>query len=382
MWILVWTAFMVISESSERVGVQHTDTVTQLEQVLSKAVSAGRKIHFLPTYRATHDLKLFKWLNIHPSEIAKSVSHELVLAVISQRNYKTAEEVVEIEKGVDITVDMHVAAMKMCRPGMLESEVAATAESIALAHGGHVSFPVIATINGQTLHNHYHGNSIKKGDLFLLDAGAETPLYYAGDLSSTFPVDNKFTPRQRDIYQLSLDAHNHAISLLAPNVPFKDIHIETCKIITQGMKDLGFMKGNIEDAVEAGAHALFFPCGLGHMMGLDIHDMEGLGEQYVGYNQEAKSTQFGLKSLRLGRKLEPGFVLTIEPGIYFIPELIDMWKSEGHFKDFLNFDRIEDFKDFGGCRNEEDFLITQDGYKLLGKAKPKSIVDVEALRQF
>ncbi len=380
---IVWMGVQpTIKERAAEVGVNRTADVESLEKELAQANKDGRTIHFLPTYRATHDLKLFKWLKIHPEAIKESVSHELVLAVIAQRNYKKEEEIVEIEKGVDITVDMHIAAMKMARPGMKESEVAAVVESIALAHGGHVSFPVIATINGQTLHNHYHGNTIKKGDLFLLDAGAETPLYYAGDLSSTFPVDHRFTSVQKDIYEVSLQAHNHAISLLAPSIPFKEVHLETCRSIVDGMKSLGFMKGNTDLAVEAGAHALFFPCGLGHMMGLDIHDMEGLGEQYVGYDNEPKSTQFGLKSLRLGRKLEAGFVLTIEPGIYFIPELIDAWKAEGRFKDFLNYDAIEKYKDFGGCRNEEDFLITDDSYKLLGKPKPKTVAEVEALRQY
>jgi len=287
---------------------------------------------------------------------------------------------VEITKGVNISVDMHVKAMQMARPGMMEAEIAGVVESIALANDGHVAFPVIATINGQTLHNHYHGNIIKNGELFLLDAGAETPMYYAGDISSTFPVDKKFTSQQKAIYQLCLNAHNHAISLLKPGKPFKEVHLETCKVIAEGMKDFGLMKGNMDDALAAGAHALFFPCGLGHMMGLDIHDMEGLGEEYVGYDGELKSTQFGLKSLRLGRKLEPGFVLTIEPGIYFIPELMDKWRSENKFMDFLNYDEINKFRKFSGCRNEESFLITENGAQLIGKQKPKSIEDVERIR--
>ena len=379
---IVWMGVLpTIKELSQKVGVTKTGTLNELDQFVLKAHKQGRKIHYLPTYRAEHDVKFSEWLNMVPKEVHGSASLELTLAVISQRNYKTKEEIAEIEKGVNISVDMHVEAMKMTRPGMKEAEVAAAVEAIALANGGHVSFPVIATINGQTLHNHYHGNTIKKGDLFLLDCGAETPLYYAGDLSSTFPVDKKFTTEQKEIYQVSLDAHNHAISLLKPGMPFKEVHLATAKKMVEGLSDLGFMKGNADDAVAAGAHAMFFPCGLGHMMGLDIHDMEGLGEQYVGYDNEPKSTQFGLKSLRLGRKLEPGFVLTIEPGIYFIPELIDLWKSENKFRDFLNYDKIESFRNFGGCRNEEDFLITETGYQLLGKPKPKTIGDVEALRQ-
>lgn len=378
---IIWMGVLpTIKELSESVGVYKTGHIALLNTFIKNAVKFGRKIHYLPPYRPEHHLKIFNWLGIHPLEAEKNASLELRLAVISQRNYKTAEEMVEITKGVNISVDMHVKAMQMVRPGMMEAEIAGAVEGIALANDGHVAFPVIATINGQTLHNHHHGNIIKSGELFLLDAGAETPMYYAGDLSSTFPVDKKFTSQQKAIYQLCLNAHNHAISLLKPGRPFKEIHLESCKVIATGMKDLGLMKGNIDEAVAAGAHALFFPCGLGHMMGLDIHDMEGLGEEYVGYDGELKSTQFGLKSLRLGRKLEPGFVLTIEPGIYFIPELMDKWRSENKFMDFLNYDEINKFRKFSGCRNEENFLITETGAQLIGKPKPKSIEDVENIR--
>ena len=378
---IVWMGVLpTIKELSTAVGVNKNGNTAQLDTFLKKAQKANRKIHFLPTYRPEHDLKIFNWLGIHPNEIAKKASLELTLAVISQRNYKAPEEIIELEKAVNISVDMHVKAMQITKPGMTEAEIAGAIENVALASGGQIAFPTIATINGQTLHNHYHGNTIKSGDLFLVDAGAETPLHYGGDLSSTFPVDKKFTDVQKDIYQLCLNSHNHAISLLKPGRPFKEIHIEACKVIAEGMKDFGLMKGNVDDAVEAGAHAMFFPCGLGHMMGMDVHDMEGLGEGYVGYDGEAKSTLFGIKSLRLGRKLEPGFVLTIEPGIYFIPELMDKWRGENKFTEFLNYDKINKFRNFSGCRNEENFLITETGAKLLGKQKPKSIEDVENIR--
>jgi Xaa-Pro aminopeptidase len=268
----------------------------------------------------------------------------------------------------------------MAKPGMKESEIAAAVQEVAIRAGGQLSFPTIATINGQTLHNHYHGNTIKSGDMVLIDCGAENEMHYAGDMSSTFPVDKTFTQRQREIYQIALNAHEAAIAELKPGVRFKDVHLKACKTIAEGMKQMGFMKGDMDEAVQQGAHALFFQCGLGHMMGLDVHDMENLGEVYVGYNGEAKSTQFGLKSLRLGRELEPGFVLTIEPGIYFIPELIDMWKAEKRFADFINYDKVEQYKDFGGLRNEEDFLITKNGARLLGKPIPKTIEDVESQR--
>ncbi|WP_439183539.1 aminopeptidase P family protein [Carboxylicivirga taeanensis] len=369
-----------IAERAATCGVQQTGTTAELVKQLETAKKAGRPIHFLPVYRGESKIKLLEWLSIQPSEVKEKASQELVLAVIKQRNYKSAEEVAEIEKAVNTTVDMHLAAMRMARPGITEAHIAAEVERIALAENGGISFPVIATINGQTLHNHYHGNTLKDGQLFLLDAGAETSMGYAGDMSSTFPVSKTFTPRQKDIYQVALNAHEKAISMLQPGIAFKEVYLESAREVMRGMKDLGFVKGNIDDAVSNGAHAMFFPCGLGHMMGLDVHDMEDLGEQYVGYDNELKSTQFGMKSLRLGRKLEPGFVLTIEPGIYFIPQLIDKWKSEKHLTEFLNFDKLEEYKDFGGCRNEEDFLITDDGYRLLGKPLPKTIDDVEQER--
>lgn len=358
-------------------GVQKTATTAQLVKDLQEAQAKGRQIHFLPLYRGESKIKLFEYIGVKPFEIPEKFSLEFVKAVIKQRNYKTEEEIAELHKACDITVDMHLAAMRMTRPGMTEAQIAAEVERIALSHDGCVSFPVIATINGQTLHNHYHGNTIQEGQMFLLDAGAETTLGYAGDMSSTYPVGKTFTTQQKEIYQVALNSHEAAIAMLKPGVPFKEVYYESAREILRGMKDLGFVKGDVHEAAAAGAHAMFFPCGLGHMMGMDVHDMEDLGEQYVGYDNEPKSTQFGPKSLRLGRKLEPGFVLTIEPGIYFIPQLIDLWKKENRFAEFLNYDKINEYRNFGGCRNEEDFLITESGYELLGKPLPKTIKDVE-----
>ncbi|MCK5857679.1 MAG: aminopeptidase P family protein, partial [Bacteroidales bacterium] len=375
---IVWMGNQAtIKERADTCGIQKTATTKNLMNDLQKAVAQDRTIHFLPLYRGESKIKLFEYLGIIPSQVQEKSSLEFTKAVISQRNYKSSDEIIEIEKACNTTVDMHLAAMRYTRPGMTEAQIAAEVEKIALAADGCVSFPVIATINGQTLHNHYHGNTIKDGQMFLLDAGAETPSGYAGDMSSTFPVGKSFTTRQKEIYQVALNSHEKAISMLKPGTSFKEVYVESAREIMRGMKALGFVKGDIDEAVNAGAHAMFFPCGLGHMMGMDVHDMEDLGEQYVGYDNEEKSTQFGAKSLRLGRKLEAGFVLTIEPGIYFIPQLIDLWKSEKRFKEFLNYKKIEEYKDFGGLRNEEDFLITEDGYQLLGKPLPKTIKDVE-----
>lgn len=367
-----------ITEQAIEFGVLKTGTIRDLVEKLNQASLSGKEIHFLPPYRPENKIKLFEWLGILPAEQTETASLNLINGVVNQRNYKSDEEVAEIIKAANTSVDMHTLAMRMAKPGITEAKIAAAVQEIAVAAGGQISFPVIATINGQTLHNHYHGNTLKDGDMFLLDAGAETAMNYSADLSSTVPVSGKFSTKQAEIYNICLASHNRSIEMLKPGIPFKEIYFESAKVIFNGLKDLGLTKGNTDDAVVNGAHALFFPCGLGHMMGMDVHDMEDLGEVYVGYGGEPKSTQFGLKSLRLGRKLEPGFVLTIEPGIYFIPELIDQWRSTNHNSEYINYDKIEEYRDFGGLRNEEDFLITESGYQLLGKPKPKTIEEVEA----
>ena len=318
------------------------------------------------------------WLGIPPARQEGSVP--FIRAVIAQRNYKSAEEIVEIEKACDVTADMHITAMKVLRPGMYEYEVVAEMNRVAESNNCELSFATIATINGQTLHNHYHGNKVKPGDLFLIDAGAEVESGYAGDMSSTIPADAKFTTRQREIYDIQVAAHEAAVAALRPGIPFVDVYELSCKVIMEGLKELGFVKGDPMEAVRAGAHAMFMPCGLGHMMGLDVHDMENLGEVYVGYDGQPKSTEFGRKSLRLGRKLEPGFVLTIEPGVYFIPELMDLWRSQNKFTEFINYEKLFTYKDFSGIRNEEDYLITENGARLLGKKIPLRTEEVEAIR--
>ncbi len=367
-------------ENAEKAGIQEVKPYSELATYIAKANQKKQEIHILPPYRHDHMLELSDLLVVSPKQLQKFVSEKLIQSVVALREIKSEEEIVEIEKAVNVSVDMHVAAMQVAQAGMTEAVVAAEIQKVAQASGGDISFPIIATINGHILHNHYHGNVLKQGDMVLVDAGAQTAMGYCGDLSSTFPVSPKFTSIQKEIYALSLEAHNKAIDMLKPGLAFKEAHFEACRTIIEGMKGMGLMKGNTEDALAAGAHALFFPCGLGHMMGLDVHDMENLGEKWVGYNGVEKSTQFGLKSLRLAKELEPGHVLTIEPGIYFIPELIKMWKAENKNAEFLNFDQIEKFKDFGGIRNEEDFLITKDGARLLGKPCPKSIEDVEKYR--
>lgn len=370
-----------IAQRASEAGVEHTLPASELSAILTMAIQRSVPVHFLPPYRPEHLLKLQRLLRLHSDVISSKVSVDLIRAVVSQREIKTDEELVEIDRAVDLTVDMHVAAMQMVRPGMTEAQVAARVYEIAHAANCEVSFPIIATINGQTLHNHYHGNVLKKGDLFLLDAGAELVSGYAGDLSSTFPVDTEFSDQQKLIYEMSLQAHQAAVDTLAPGVPFREVHLAACRSIAENMKLLGLLRGSADDILTEGVHALFLPCGTGHMMGLDVHDMESLGEVWVGYDGEPKSIQFGLKSLRFAKPLRPGHVFTIEPGIYFIPELIDKWRAEKLHPEFINWEEVNKFRNFGGIRNEEDYCMTAEGPRRLGnKVKPMTVAEVYAVR--
>lgn len=379
--MIVWMGVQpTLQSKAENVGVKEIRKYAELESYIKNA--AKRTIHFLPPYRAEHLVKLNRLTGIKTDKLAEKCSVDFIKAIVAQREIKTNEEQKELDRAAEISADMHLAAMKLAEPRMKESVIAAKMHEIALASGGDLSFPIICTINGQTLHNHYHGNTLKSGQLCLIDAGAETTEHYAGDLSHTFPVSKTFTNQQKEIYNIALRAHNTAVESLKPGIRFIDVHFAACLSIARGMKELGLMKGDMNEAVKLGAHALFFPCGTGHMMGLDVHDMENLGEKYVGYTEELKKETklFGLKSLRLGKELKPGFVLTIEPGIYFIPELIDMWKAEKRFADFINYDKVEKYRKFGGCRSEEDFVITKTGSKMLGKPVPKTVEEIEEFR--
>lgn len=379
---IVWTGPLPsITELAAGVGIGHTAPHNQVIDALANASAKGRTIHFLPPYRDEHTVKLHQWLNITTTQVAEKASVPLIKAIVAQREIKSEAELSELDKAVDLTGDMHLTAMRTARAGMMEYEVSGAVNGAALQGGGELSFPIILTTNGQTLHNHYHGNVIEDGRLLLCDCGAQVSSHYAGDMTRTFPVSGTFSAKQREVYEVLLQSHEASIAALKPGVAFKDVHLLAASTIFEGLKQIGLTKGDTAEAVAQGVHALFFPHGLGHQMGLDVHDMENLGEVYVGYDGEAKSTQFGLKSLRLGKALKEGFVLTIEPGIYLIPELIDIWRSEGKFMDFLNYDKLESYKDFGGMRVEEDFAITNTGSRRLGKKVATSIADIEAIRQ-
>ena len=380
---IVWTSIQpTLKDKCTVAGTSDTRSMNELKTYLDSARRKGQQIHFLPPYRGDHQVWLWELLGLNPKDQTVQVSEKFVKAIVQQRNYKDAEEIAIIEEAVDMSTRMHLAAYRKVRPGMHEAEVAATVEETCCHDGFTLAFPTIATVQGQVLHNHGFIHELHDGDIFLLDAGAEGPMHYAGDLSSSMPVGERFSERQELIYNIHLESFWAAVKLLRPGVPFREAHLAAATKICEGMKSIGLMKGDPEEAAHIGAYALFFPCGLGHMMGLDVHDMENLGEQYVGYNEgEAKSTQFGFKSLRLARPLEPGFVFTVEPGIYFIPELMDKWQAEHQFTDFINYDRLAEWRDFTGLRNELNYVITEDGARRLGTIqKPMTLEEVYAAK--
>lgn len=370
-----------VKDLAAQVGVEKSFPFDKLKEFIRKAISQRRPIHFLPPYRYDNMLLLEDLTGIRASMTKQHASVELIKAVVALRSVKEACEIAEIDKACNIGYEMHTAAMRLCKPGVSEQYIAGILDGIASSYGNMVSFATILTQNGQTLHNHDHSHLLEAGRLMLTDAGAESVTNYCSDHTRTIPVGGKFTSRQRDVYSIVLDCHDKALELAHPGVTYKSVHLEVCKVLAQGLKDLGLMKGDVNEAVAAGAHALFMPHGLGHMMGIDVHDMEDLGQCYVGYDDEIRpSDQFGLASLRMGRRLQEGFVITDEPGCYFIPALIDKWKAENMHKDFLNYEAIEKFKDFGGIRLEDDILIIPGGSRFTGeKHIPITISEVEQI---
>ncbi|MBK7940196.1 MAG: aminopeptidase P family protein [Lewinellaceae bacterium] len=379
---VVWMGAMPsIKELAARVGVREVLPFRRLPSFLKKARRSGQVIHFAPPYRHDNMLLLKDLLNIPTPKLKGATSEALIRAIVAQRSHKSQEEVAEMEHAVNVTGAMHVAAMRDAREGQVEAELAGKVEGIAVAGGGNLSYPVILSVDGQILHNHYHGNTLQKGQMLLGDFGAETAMHYAGDITRTFPVASKFTTKQREIYEIVLDAEVSAIASLRPGITYREVHLAAARRMAEGLKSLGLMQGNLDEAVAQGAHALFFPHGLGHMIGLDVHDMEDLGENYVGYSDTVKrSEQFGTAYLRLARTLEPGFVLTVEPGIYFIPQLIDQWRRKKMFTEFVNYPALKKYRDFGGIRIEDNVLITEKGHRVLGEAIPKTVKEVEELR--
>jgi Xaa-Pro aminopeptidase len=380
---VIWTGPLPsLKALSAAVGVDTTHPVKSIDQYIQQAKTTGREIHFLPPYRAENLLKLAEWLQLPAAAVLQQFSVPLIKAIVSQRSVKEAVELDAIEEAVCISEDMHLAAIKYAVAGMKEYEVAARVQEVAVAAGGRLAYSTILTTEGQVLHNHYYGHTLKPGQLLLVDAGAEQQLFYAGDLTRTFPVGHRFSQQQREVYDIVYTALEKAAALLQPGVRFIDVHRQAAEALLCGLKTIGLVKGDIATAVELGVHTLFFQCGLGHMMGLDVHDMEDLGEAYVGYDDQLKkSTDFGWKSLRLGRQLQPGFVLTVEPGVYMIPELIDRWTAEKKHEDFINYTALAAYRNFGGIRIENNYHITTDGAKKFGKYLPSTATEIETIRQ-
>ena len=369
-----------VQDMAEEVGVEHAAPMKALKTICNDAMRLKRRIHFLPPYRADIKLQIFDLLGIHPNQQKESASMDLIKAVVKMRSTKTPLEIEELERAAVIGYKMHTTAMRLVKPGVTEKYIGGQLTGIAESYGAMVSFPTIFTQHGEIQHGSPSMNKLEAGRLALCDAGAETLENYCSDNTRTMPVSGKFTQRQLEIYSIVETCHDYALEVAKPGVKWMDVHFGVCRLMTEKLKEIGLMKGDTDEAVRAGAHAMFMVHGLGHMMGMDVHDMESLDQINVGFDEEVRPIldQFGTNCLRMGRRLQEGFVVTDEPGIYFIPALIDDWKASGHCKEFINFDKLETYKDFGGIRIEDDVLITKDGCRFLGKDRiPYHPKDVE-----
>ena len=375
---IVWMGYTPsVTDLAAEVGVSKTAPMKELTSYIKHQSS---NIHFLPPYRHDTKIQIMDLLGIHPAKQKEAASLPLIQAIVKMRATKSAEEIAHIEAACDVGYAMHTTAQLLIRPGVTERFVAGQVDGIArsLAQGN--SFATIFSQHGEIMHGSPSDAKLEDGRLVLCDAGCELN-DYCSDHTRTMPVNGKFSQRQLEIYSIVEACHDYVLEVAKPGVKYADVHFAVCRLMTERLKELGLMKGDTDAAVAAGAHAMFLPHGLGHMMGMDVHDMEGLGQIYVGFDDETRPNleQFGTNCLRMGRRLEEGFVLTDEPGIYFIPALIDDWKASGHCKEFLNFEKIETYKDFGGIRIEDDILITKEGCRFLGSKRiPYHPKDVEA----
>ena len=368
-----------VSDLAASCGMKKSAPMKQLQIICNEALKLKRPIHFLPPYRHDNKLQIFDLLGIHPNQQKESASVELIKAVVKMRSTKEQQEIDEIDQACSIGYKMHTTAMRLTKPGLTEKYVGGMVNGVANAYGSMVSFATIFTQHGEIMHGTPSWNKLEDGRLALCDCGAENRNGYCSDNTRTYPVNGKFTQKQLEIYKIVEECHDYALELSKPGIRYYDVHMGVCRLMTERLKELGLMKGDVDEAVKAGAHALFLPHGLGHMMGMDVHDTEGLGQNYVGFDDDIQpSTQFGTNCLRMGRKLEKGFVVTDEPGIYFIPALIDDWRAKGLHQDFINYDKVEGYKDFGGIRIEDDILITDNGCRFLGEERiPYHPKDVE-----
>ncbi len=376
---VIWSGSQTsLPSQAEQIGIAESLSINNLQGIIATALKAKRTVHYLPSCRMENQVRLAALLGKSIPAVVAEVSPLLIKAVVALRAVKGEEEIAELDVAADLGYQIHTTAMGMAKAGVYEWEIAGALEAVAARADRMLSFPPIVTTHGETLHNHQRGNRLRGGDLLLVDCGVESPRHYASDHTRTVPVGGVFNSQQREIYQVVLACMKRARELIRPGVTYLDIHLAACRTLVDGLRSLGLMQGDIEQAVAAGAHALFMPHGLGHMLGLDVHDMEDLGENYVGYdNKIQRSTQFGLSGLRLGRELQERFVLTVEPGVYFIPKLIDQWEKTGCHAEFVNYAKLTEYLNFGGIRLEDDILVTQEGNRLLGRPIPLRIDEIE-----
>jgi Xaa-Pro aminopeptidase len=370
-----------LQDKAVKTGINQIKPIEKLDGDVFRVIAHNRDVHYLPPYREQRRLQLAYYDNLKYEEVDRNASELLIKAVATQRSVKDAYELQEMDNTMDeVTREAYLQSMKMAKPGIFEYDVAGAIHGAVLRKNCMMAYPIICTVNGETLHNHYYGNSLKKGQLLLIDAGAESPMHYATDITRTYPVGGKFSQQQNDIYNIVLKAQLAAIQAIKPGRPYVEIHMIAATVLATGLKEMGLMKGDVGDAVHHGAHALFFPHGLGHMMGLDVHDMEDIGEEYIGYDNEFKrSEQFGTAYLRLAKRLQEGYVVTVEPGIYFIGPLIDKWHSEGRYRDFIDYRAVDKFRGFGGIRIEDNIVVTAKGNRLIGKPISKDPDEIEKL---
>ena len=368
---IVWMGFVPsVSDLAGEVGVSLSAPMAKLRTLIEAAVKGGREVHFLPPYRHDTKIQLMDLLGIHPSQQRERASLKLIKAVVKMRSTKEPQEIEAIERACSVGYEMHTTAQRLIRPGVTERYIGGQVDGVARSLAQGVSFATIFSQHGEIMHGNPSGAPLEEGRLALCDAGCELD-DYCSDNTRTMPVSGRFTQRQLEIYSIVEACHDYVLDVARPGVKYADVHFAVCRLMAERLKELGLMRGDVDEAVRAGAHAMFLPHGLGHMMGMDVHDMEGLGQIYVGFDDETRPNleQFGTNCLRMGRRLQEGFVVTDEPGIYFIPHLIDLWRSEGHCREFLNFDMLETYKDFGGIRIEDDLLITADGCRFLGSKR-------------
>lgn len=379
---IVWSGEQQkLAEKAKLIGVEETAELNTLKKTLLNYRKGRKQVHYLPQHLADNILLISDLLNKKIEQVKTDHSVKFLKAIIDQRAIKTKKEIAEIEKALKITYKTHTKAMKNTKPGIYEHQIVRDMDKVLLSNNSRWAYIPILTVDGERLHNHHYGNKMESGRLVINDSGAEAPdSFYSSDITRTFPVSGKFTKKQKKIYKIVLEAQLRAIDAIKPGIKYYDVHMLVTKIITEQLIELGIMKGDTKKALEQGAHALFIPHGLGHMLGLDVHDMEDLGEDYIGYDEQTKrSKQFGTAYLRFGKELQTGMVITVEPGIYFIPSLIDKWEKEGKFKEFINYKEVKDYLGFGGVRIEDNVLVTESGSRVLGKSIPKTIKEIELL---